>query len=369
MSAIAWAPAAAGAAAGQPQRLLLRLAAFFGLAAFVSLRYAALVTSPPAARVVLVAGCATAGCAALALSDRVARPGVPGNVLRVLLLLATLALSILALGVPAHLLAPAGWDDFAAHVQAGLAQMDDWLWPYRGQDTWARTTVLLVIPPALVLSGAVCFWPSPVAGGARRALALLALVGVFLAGAANTPAPLPAFQGLLLLALIAAALLPGAAAPQAGRAARWLIACTVGALIAQAALSSARPWLDYRDAGATAGPSGSFQWDQRYGPIRWSRSGATMLILAQPHPTLVRVTSLDRFDGLRFLRSDAPPGSRRLDLGGISRRRSWAQRATVEIAGLRSRGGWRAVPAPATTSPGGSRASCAATTATTNTCR
>jgi transglutaminase-like putative cysteine protease len=337
MSALPQDPPAARTRRRSAERLALRLAAFFALAGFVSLRYAALVTAPPAGRIVAIAACATAGCGALALTSRLRRPRALAIALRLLLVLGTFALSALILGLPAHMLAPASWGGLGHHLHLGLHRLDQWLWPYRGDDWWARATVLLVIPAVLAIAGGVCFWPSRSAVATRRAVALAALVGIFVAGAANTPGSLPAIQGLVLLGLIAASLLlPAVPAEETGRAGRWLAAFAVTALIAESALGSMPPWIPYRDGGLAAGASASFQWNQLYGPIRWSRSEATMLTLTEPRPTVLRVTSLDRFDGLRFLRSDSPPGSSRLDLGGPRALRRWSERATVDVAGLRS---------------------------------
>ena len=41
-----------------------------------------------------------------------------------------------------------------------------------------------------------------------------------------------------------------------------------------------------------------------------------MLEVAEVHPRLLRVTTLDRFDGLRFLRSATPPGTAQLEAAG-----------------------------------------------------
>ena len=60
-----------------------------------------------------------------------------------------------------------------------------------------------------------------------------------------------------------------------------------------------------------------------------------MIKVSEPRPALLRVSSLDRFDGLRFLRSGEPPGVRRLDLPPAELRR-WTSRASIEIEGLRS---------------------------------
>jgi transglutaminase-like putative cysteine protease len=317
-------------------RLGLELAVFFGLAVFVSQRYGSLLTAPPLGRLMLVAACVTMGSALLAASGVLGR-GAWATLVRALLVLATLVLSLLALRIPAHLLVPEGWARLTSDVRGGVNQLGGWLWPYRGDGRWARAAVLLPVPAVLVAAGGICFWPSRSAVATRRVIAVAALVAIFLTGTANAPGALPAVDGLVLLALTAGALLlPLASAPEAARAARWLAACGVAALLAQGALRSSHPWLHYRD-GTGAAPGAFFQWDQLYGPIPWSRSAAPMFTVQEGHPELLRVTSLDRFDGLRFLRSVAPPGSRRLDLGAsAANRRRWAHSATLEIQALRS---------------------------------
>ena len=92
----------------------------------------------------------------------------------------------------------------------------------------------------------------------------------------------------------------------------------------------------------------TFQWAQLYGPDRTPRTQATMLLVSEPRPGLLRLTSLDRFDGLRFLRSSQPPGSTALDVPPAAASR-WVENATVEVEGLRSTllasGGGLATPA------------------------
>lgn len=316
------------------QRRLLALLAFFALSCFVALEYAELVSGPPAGRVLLAAATVSAGCGLLAAVGGVGRGAVGSAVV-----LLTLVAALLAVGVPAHLLAPGGWGALGRHLRHGIHGLEGWLWPYRGGERWARLAVLALAPVGLLLAGAVCFWPSERGGGVRRAVALAALLALFLAGAANTRQPQPALRGLVLLVLLAAWLwLPRMRAGEVTRAARWLVACAVVGLIAEPLLSSATPWIDYRETSALTGGGTSFQWDQLYGPIDWSRSAALMLTVNEPQPTLLRVTSLDRFDGIRFLRSSEPPGSESLDVGGGARPvAAWFGHATVRILGLRSR--------------------------------
>jgi hypothetical protein len=319
------------------ERGALRAGAFFALAALASLQYGELLIHPPAFRLLAVTAVVTAGCATLSMRRRDGRPALPGAA-RPLALAATLVLGLLAIGVPAHLLAPAGWSRLGKHVGDGVDGIGAWLWPYRGAGQWPRLAVLLIVPVVLLGAGALCFWPG--AGGARtrRAAALALLLALLLTGAANTAQPEPGLRGLVLLVLIAAWVwAPGASAGGAARAARWLILPALVALALRPALSSSSAWIGFREAPGTSSAAASFQWDQTYGPITWPRTEATMFTLAASHPGLLRVTSLDRFDGLRFLRSSAAPGIARLDVGAGLHRRGWITRDTVTLAGLRSR--------------------------------
>ncbi len=314
------------------------LLAFFGLAAFAAVRYSALIATPPAGRAVLVAACVTAGCALLVASGRIGRGGPAVALLRLALVLGTFALSMLALHIPAHLLAPGQWRHLADRLSTGTGELSGWLWPYRGGDQWAQAAVLLPVPAVLLVAGCAWFWPSRALLASRRALALAGLLAIFVIGTANAPASVPAFDGVVLVALLAATVLaPLTAASEAGRALLWLAACAAAALAVQAALRSDGPWIHYREPGAAAaaGAGVTFQWTQLYGPDRSPRTQAPMLIVTEPRPELVRMTSLDRFDGLRFLRSAEPPGSPRFDLPAAEASR-WSERAIIEVRGLRS---------------------------------
>ncbi len=331
-----------------------RAAAFLALAVFSSLSYSELLLHPPALRMLAVAVLATAGCAVLAVRRGDGRPLLPAA-LRPLVLLATLAVCLLALGVPARLLAPWHWSRLEHDLAGGLDGLGAWLWPYRGSSAWSQRAVLLVVPVALLAAGALCFWPG--AGRARRAASLALLVGLFLAGAANAPQSEAGLRGLALLALIAAWLAPAPSGTGgAARAARWLVLPALLALLARPAISSSSAWIPFRDAPGTSSAVTSFQWDQTYGPIDWPRSEDTMLTVESPDPGLLRVTTLDRFDGLRFLRSDAVPRQTPLDEGirtvrlrrGTGARareltrsepppQAWFSRETVTIVDLRSR--------------------------------
>ncbi|MDQ6811614.1 MAG: transglutaminase-like domain-containing protein, partial [Actinomycetota bacterium] len=321
---------------GTRDSLALRLGAFFAFASFASLHYATLLLHPPAARVFAVVAAATAGGGALALSGRIAWPAPLVRALRALVVLVVLCLGLLAIGVPARLLLAGHWATLAHDAHRGLDDLAGWLWPYRDGHAWARVTVLAVLPVGLLTAAGLCFWPSARAVGARRLAGLSLLIAIFITGAANERGPASGFQGVALLALVAAWLwLPTLGPTDVNRAARWLLACGALALGAAPALGPRGPWIDYR-AWSPLALEISFQWDQLYGPIPWSRSTATMFEITRPIPGPVKVTSLDRFDGVRFLRSYAAPGSSTLDLPGQPGAGRWYQRATVTVAALRS---------------------------------
>ena len=337
MSAIAeWAPPARAAPArhaadGAPTAFAA--AAFFALAAFASVVYGELLLHPPALRALAVAAIASAGTSTLALRRPGGRPVLP-LAARPAILALTLLLALLAAGIPLSLFAPARWGVLSHRVGHGVDELGGWLWPYRGTADWARLDVLAVVPVVLVVAGGLRFWPG--AGPGRRGVSLALLIGLFLAGAANISQTDPGLRGLVLLVLVAAWLWAPAAEPgSAARAGRWLLLPAVLALALRPGLSSTSAWVAFREAPGGEDGSGAFQWDQSYGPISWPRGETTMFTVIAAHPGLLRVTSLDRFDGLRFLRSASPPETSRVEAAPPLRRR-FLTRTVVTIAGLHS---------------------------------
>jgi transglutaminase-like putative cysteine protease len=339
----AWAPPGAHARGLRERRaevprdsLGLQMAAFFALALFAALQYTTLLVHPPAGRVAAVVAIATAAGGGLSVSGRTSLPSPYSSVLRAAIVTIMLLVALLAIGIPAHLLTPDAWGALEGHIRHGLAGLRGWLWPYRGSYRWAGLTVMLVVAVVIATSAGLCFWPSPRAERTRRAAALALLVAIFLTGVANETNPAWGFQGVFLLALVACWLWLARLRPaDVNRAAWWLLASAALALAAAPRLSARHSWIDYRAWNPLALTS-TFQWDQLYGPFPWPRSTATMFEVAEPEPALLKVTSLDRFDGLRFLRSDAPPGLRTLDLGHTRAERRWYKHAVVTIRALNS---------------------------------
>ena len=158
------------------------------------------------------------------------------------------------------------------------------------------------------------------------------LLALYVAAAINEPSRGWPLAGLVVLALLVAWLWPGALARRE-HAVAWLSVCALGALVLALLVRPAAPWIHDRswNVFGTAQPATAFQWDQLYGPINWSRSTETMFDVSAPAATLWTVTTLDRFDGIRFLRSDDPPSD------GSAGTSVTVERLRFTVQGLHSR--------------------------------
>ncbi|HUH80866.1 MAG TPA: transglutaminase-like domain-containing protein [Solirubrobacteraceae bacterium] len=350
----AWAERRAAPPAVHPARARERLAplwvrslTFFAVTALSALAYGRLLHHAPAGAAVAAAAAATAcggvlslGLEAVGGAPRAETPRLRTRAARAAVTVAAtllgLELGLLAVGVPAHLVPPWHWGALASAVSGGLAQLGSWKWPYLGAAHWARLSVLMLLVPTTTLMALLFFWPAGAGGAARRLCALAVAVALALCGMANTPSGGWRAQGLLLVALVVAWLwLPTLRRVDAGRALAWTLACVVVALIVAPLLNGSHAWISFASGDAT-NPT-VFQWDQLYGPLDRPGSRDPMLLTARANepPGLLRVTSLDRFDGLRFIRSQAPPQTAATDIpaGAPS---SWYETATITNAGLRS---------------------------------
>jgi transglutaminase-like putative cysteine protease len=311
--------------------------AFCALALLAGVRFATLLTHPPLLRVLGVV--AAAGAAGLALSYTRSLPRHRGLSALLRLLIAALGayLALRASGVPARLLWPSRWGALLRELGHGLDALNG-LWPYRGTVGEARMAVLFALPLAIVPAAMLAFWPTGRRARARRALATALLLVLYLAAATNQSQVGWQFQGVLLLALLC--LWAWAWRPRAydrGRVAAWLVAMTAVALVGAGVLQSRTPLLDYRSwnpFGPAYSPT-AFSWNQAYGPLPWSSSTETMVSVDSTAPHLWRATTLDRFDGVGFVRSAEQPRST-AGLEGVALHPGWVTHATFTVRGLSS---------------------------------
>jgi transglutaminase-like putative cysteine protease len=331
---------AAGAANGSG------LAAFAGLSALAAWRYAGIEAHPPTGRVVAIAAVAVVVGVGMMLiqvhQDASRRARALATVARAIALAALFAIAMLAAGVPAHLLRPADWGRLAHGLHGGLQTVASTLWPYEGRDSWARLDLLLAFAAVGVAAAALGFWPAGRTGPTamlryrvRHLAALALLLALYVVGVIDSNGGSATVEGLVLLALVAAWLwLPGLRVRRLLAALAWLAVAGAIAAAVAAPLMGGQPWLNYRawDLLGTSGPGITFSWDQSYGPIHWSRSQRTVFTVRSPGPQLWRTTTLDRFDGLRFVRSGTDP----VNDGDLPLPVSWYTSATFTITGLSS---------------------------------
>jgi protein-glutamine gamma-glutamyltransferase len=296
----------------------LRLAVFAALCAATVWRYAGVETNAPAGRLIAIAAVAVVAGAALAsigVGDTASRRArASAAAARVIVIGAGLLLALLATGVSTSLLLPMRWGKLGHELALGVQTIAGTLWPYVGHDRWARLDLLVVPAAAGVAAAALAFWPPRGGGssaglrwGVRQITALALLLAVYVIGVIDSNGGAAAAEGLLLLMLVAAWLwLPGLRARRLPSALVWLAAAGGAAALLVGPFGGGQAWLNYRSWNllGTGAPGVAFSWDQSYGPIRWSRSQRTMFTVRAPRSQLWKTTTLDRFDGLRFVRSD-----------------------------------------------------------------
>jgi hypothetical protein len=327
----------------------VRLATFAGLSALAAWRYSGIEARSPAVRVGALVALATAGWVLLTLTGARAESSPPDRhrsaAARAAVMVLLLILALLAAGLPPRLLVPTGWGSLAHGVHRGMNTIANTLWPYVGTNRWARLDILLGLAVLLVAAAAIGCVPSPADGHAdtvghrlRRLGALAVLISLYVIGVLDANGGSAILEGLLLLALLTGWLwLPELRARQTVAAFAWLTAAGAVAVPIAAGLGGGRAWFDYRAwnlLGSGAGQT-AFTWDQTYGPIPWARSQRTMFTVRAPRSGLWKVTTLDRFDGLRFVRSGTR-ASRNEDLP-LPLNDRWYQFATFTLAGLSTR--------------------------------
>ncbi len=325
----------------------MRLAAFAGLTALAAWRYAGVETRPPAARVLATVAVAVVAGAALMLirvsaqAPPRARARAAGA--RVIVIIVLTSAALVAAGVPRAMLLPTAWDRLGTGLHRGLATVATTLWPYQGTDAWTRLDILLPLALIPLAAAALAFWPADsgpatrVGYGIRRVGALALLLGLYVMGVIDSNGGSVTVEGLLLLAFVVGWLwLPGLRGGRVLAALLWLGAAGVIAAVLVTDIPGSQAWFNYRawDLFGSGQSSAAFSWDQTYGPIPWSRSERTMFTVRSQAPLLWKVTTLDRFDGLRFVRSGTDPTNEAdlpLPLNG-----RWYAFATFAIQGLRS---------------------------------
>ena len=333
MTAIA-APRQGVRAAATSEPVVVRGAAFVALGVYGALHWAGQVQ--PAGRGALLAMVAIALVAAtgLRLAGALGGPLARGAA-RTGVLVAAFAAVLLSAGVPARFLVPDSWDALASGIGQGLEALPSLRIPYRGEDEWVRSVILVGGGLLLLLAAALASRP----GRGRTLGAAVALGVLYGAPVVEHDPRLPYLDGAVF-ALLAAALLWAerlrlADVPLA--VTLVVLAAGFGMLVAPR-VDAERPWLDYERLASDLERSGmtGFAWDHRYGPLRWSRDGREMLRVRARTPSYWKAVALENFDGIAWRRAlEYNPIDE--DFEPAADRAEWHQELRVVVRGLRSR--------------------------------
>ena len=327
----------AGATDEPASAIGLRLIAFAAVAGFAAGHWAALLARPPATRLAGAVVISVALAAALTSLRHLPLSRGARHAAALAITLAAGAFVLVVAGLPGGLLEPARWNELAAGVDRGLAGMRTVSWPYGGEDEWVRLVIVLGAPAGLVAAAALAFWPVRRGAGVLRTLGLIVLLALYATAVTEHDPGEPLLRGLLLLMLVAAWLwLPNLRGREAVPAALLVAAVAVLSLPVAARLDADTALIDYRAWNWFAGKDVTFNWNHSYGPLDWPRDGTTLLNVKADRPHYWKAETLDRFDGLRWVRSDASDRTRQVDELPPRPDPSWDERIRVTVRALRS---------------------------------
>ena len=289
-----------------PRTERLELICFAALGIVASLRWASLVSDPPAARVALAVVLATGAGAALAGISRLPRPRATRWALAALAAAVAVCVGLVIVGLPARLLLPGHWGELTSNVDRSLNGLTDVPIPYAGADVWTRLVILLAAPLMVGAAAFAAFWPRR-RRAAGRISALVLLVGLYLVAVAWARPDRQLTGGALLVLLVCAWLwLPSIESGRGGAAGFAIAAAALIAVPAAAVVDPGRALIDYRHWNLLSAHGISFRWDQSYGPLDWPQKGTLLLEVASEKVHYWKATNLDTFDGVRWARSTGP---------------------------------------------------------------
>jgi transglutaminase-like putative cysteine protease len=229
--------------------------------------------------------------------------------------------AILAAGLPAGTLAPAAWDTTATALRTGIEAL-----PTIGDATpniqrWALAAVLLVAGSAIGLAGLL--WHRP--GRLRDFLGFLLLLVPLGTAIAFQGTGDSAWQGAIVLVALVLRVAHGRLVP-------ILAATTMVGAIALFGAQVAAPRAGWQPFGQGhhLHQFRELNTGQTYAPLEDRRTGAVMLEVTAPRPSLWRMQVLESFDNRRWL---VAPETSRLPEPAAER-----ESIKVEVRGLRSKG-------------------------------
>ena len=316
---------------GARERPIVRLLAFTALGVYGVLRWGTLLDPLPTDRMLGLLAVALA----LASTSATRRPR---RVLKAALLVVCLLAALPVAGMPLtwvlHVRVAVMWDA----IGQGLSALPRVLVPYNGANEWVRVVILLGAGLLLTATAAaLALSPRPL-GDLRRGAAALPLIALAVVPSTLAKPQLPVLHGLILFFLLAMFLWGERLSGRDLLGAGVLAALAAGGgLLAAPSLERHAPWLDVQGLAGSVSTSDTVRFDftQRYGPLRWPRTGREVLDVVARRPDYWKAEDLSVFDGRGWvsgtLQQDDP-------LAGVpeSERSRWTQTLQFTLRSMKS---------------------------------
>ena len=315
--------------------------AFALLAAYGVLRWATMLTAPPAGR---MAGLIALACLIAALGGGLHADRAGGRAgAGIMIAVAALAMIPMA-GIPLQWFAHARVAATAGAIEEGISQLPGVLVPYRGSDPWTRAVIVLGAG-MLMLGAALTLATSRRgdSGGRRVGEARLAGAALPLVVLATVPSALASprlvwLHGLVTFALLGLFVLRERVPRGRTAAAAVLVTLAAGAaLLTGPALAGHQPWISVTNLASRLGSSTErFNWSQTYGRLNWPRSGDTVLTVDARLAYYWKAENLDAFNGRAWVERSVglPDGIGAVAAVNLDR---WTQTLTVTLGQMSTR--------------------------------
>ena len=314
----------------------LRLVAVLGVGGFALVRWLNLAGATSARAIPALLAAALAGGGLLAtrrVTDRLHRIA-----LRVTLLVTSLAIALLAAGVPLRLLWPKRWGSLATRLGDGISSLPGVNVPYIGANVWVRVALVGAGALLLVMAAVAASWPSK-RGTGSRAGALVVLTVLFAVPAIELTGAHPWLSGsVFAIGVLVILHLEKLSTRRAPIAAAALAAATAAAALVAPQLDRGTPIIDVQALASRlqATATVAFNWNQRYGPLRWPRDGREVLRVRAPHLAYWKTETLDLFNGTEW-RARSPQFGFGADTEIDARHPDWIQTIEVTLGAMRSK--------------------------------
>jgi transglutaminase-like putative cysteine protease len=312
------------------ERSRVQLGAFAALALYATLRWGTMLKPDPVWRLL---GLVVLAVAVAALADTPATRHAGSTAL---ICVAGIVAILPLAGIPVSWIIHLRISVTANAIGEGLSALPGVLVPYDGINDSVPEIILIGAGVLLLDSALILAFAPRSLGDARSAVAALPLIVLAIVPSALTRPSVPYVHGVILFALLAAFMWGERVRGTSQAAATGVVSlAAVAALIASPVLDPHTPWLNFEAIAGSLGPGHgeSFDWSQRYGPLKWPRTGSVVLEVSAHQPDYWKAQDLDVFDGNGWIGGaggDGDPFSG-VDPDVIAR---WTQTLKVTVRGM-----------------------------------